>query len=348
VRNVPGGYFLTGVRSGVRVGHVPARVRNLLLIALVAGCWQAPAAAGATQIGQTFAGGDVDCLEFVVMQAATVGPDPSYAVPAGGGVITSWGHEAGAGLGKSLALLAMRPSGGIHVVAGSSGVQPLAPSQLNIFGARIPVQGGELLAVWNGPNVEGCGKMIGVPPGDVFKTEGPITTEPVAGNAFTLPGEYLGHLLNVSANVEPDADKDGFGDESQDQCPTDASAQGVCPPPAVKDGKAPGAQLGGAKTQSLKKGVVKVSVEADEDSTATASGTLSVPGAARSFKLRGASATLKAKTKATLSLKIGKKARRVAARALRNGRKVRAKVGIEVRDAAGNKVEVKRVVRVRG
>ena len=35
--------------------------------------------------------------------------------------------------------------------------------------------------------------------------------------------------LNVSAILEPDADGDGFGDETQDQCPTDASTQGPCP-----------------------------------------------------------------------------------------------------------------------
>ena len=29
--------------------------------------------------------------------------------------------------------------------------------------------------------------------------------------------------------VEPDADHDGFGDETQDQCPTNASTQGTCP-----------------------------------------------------------------------------------------------------------------------
>ncbi len=29
--------------------------------------------------------------------------------------------------------------------------------------------------------------------------------------------------------VEPDADRDGFGDETQDACPSSASAQGACP-----------------------------------------------------------------------------------------------------------------------
>jgi uncharacterized repeat protein (TIGR01451 family) len=45
---------------------------------------------------------------------------------------------------------------------------------------------------------------------------------------------YLGNLsklkIGVSAVVEPDADGDGFGDETQDGCPTDPSAHtGACP-----------------------------------------------------------------------------------------------------------------------
>jgi uncharacterized repeat protein (TIGR01451 family) len=34
--------------------------------------------------------------------------------------------------------------------------------------------------------------------------------------------------VDAEATIEPDADGDGFGDESQDQCPTDPSTQGTC------------------------------------------------------------------------------------------------------------------------
>ena len=33
----------------------------------------------------------------------------------------------------------------------------------------------------------------------------------------------------ISGTIEADADHDGFGDDSQDQCPTDAATQGPCP-----------------------------------------------------------------------------------------------------------------------
>jgi hypothetical protein len=52
---------------------------------------------------------------------------------------------------------------------------------------------------------------------------GPLNQERAmnAGNQFRV---------DVGAVLEPDADGDGFGDETQDACPSDASTQGPCPP----------------------------------------------------------------------------------------------------------------------
>jgi hypothetical protein len=47
------------------------------------------------------------------------------------------------------------------------------------------------------------------------------------GAPARLSNEFLGELL-VQAGVEPDADGDGFGDETQDGCPTQVSTQGAC------------------------------------------------------------------------------------------------------------------------
>ena len=33
----------------------------------------------------------------------------------------------------------------------------------------------------------------------------------------------------ANADIEPDADRDGYGDETQDLCSSDASTQGACP-----------------------------------------------------------------------------------------------------------------------
>ena len=42
-------------------------------------------------------------------------------------------------------------------------------------------------------------------------------------------GQFLSQRVPVEATLEVDADHDGFGDETQDRCPTDASTQGPCP-----------------------------------------------------------------------------------------------------------------------
>jgi len=63
--------------------------------------------------------------------------------------------------------------------------------------------------------------------------------------------------------LEPDADHDGFGDETQDQCPTHASTQGPCPPPPALPlpASAPfgGIQLG-SQTLTVKNGKVMATI----------------------------------------------------------------------------------------
>lgn len=63
---------------------------------------------------------------------------------------------------------------------------------------------------------------------------------PVGSSASFTPSGPVGRAIDVSAYVEADADGDGYGDTSQDQCPTDASTQGACksPEPPPDDDKA--------------------------------------------------------------------------------------------------------------
>jgi hypothetical protein len=41
--------------------------------------------------------------------------------------------------------------------------------------------------------------------------------------------------MDLSAQLEADADGDGYGDETQDECPTDASTHGACPDTTAPD-----------------------------------------------------------------------------------------------------------------
>src|SRR5918994_2634354 len=53
---------------------------------------------------------------------------------------------------------------------------------------------------------------------------------PAIGDGASSPSGALGvQEILLNADVEPDADGDRLGDETQDQCPTNAGTQGACP-----------------------------------------------------------------------------------------------------------------------
>ena len=84
-----------------------------------------------------------------------------------------------------------------------------------------------------------------------------------------------------------------------------------------------------------------------EACTATAAGRVVVPGAARVFGLPPASAQIQKGNSARLKLQLSKKAWRVARRALSIRRRVRVRVHLTARDAAGNVAAAQRSIRLK-
>lgn len=118
-------------------------------------------------------------------------------------------------------------------------------------------------------------------------------------------------------------------------------------PPAV-DITAPVATLAGKKTQKLGKSVRLVVQATNENLFVSVSGTVSVPGASKTYRLGAVRNRFVARgTKRTLRLKLSKKSRRAIRRALRKGKRVSAKLNIRVRDAAGNTTTKKRTIKLR-
>jgi hypothetical protein len=74
--------------------------------------------------------------------------------------------------------------------------------------------------------------------GDIFDTYGDLTGEcaftfddHLVGFNLTYTSDLCNHnLAMLSGTIEADTDGDGFGDETQDQCPTSGTAHGTCPP----------------------------------------------------------------------------------------------------------------------
>jgi hypothetical protein len=232
-----------------------------------------PSSAGAaTQIGETFAPGDCDG-GFIYI--TTGSPGGSYAAPAPG-VITSWSFQGGS-TPTQLRLKIGRPAGGNnYTIVGEGKLESPPVGVLTSFPVRISVQAGDVLGFYL---VSGkCG---------VFTADYPYAflagdAAPGTTAAFTPGGTFK---WDISALLEPDADNDGFGDETQDQCPTDETAQGVCPVPDTTITKRP-------KDKTKKK-------------TATFEFTSTLPGATFECSLDGA-AFAACSSPDTLKVKKGK------------------------------------------
>jgi hypothetical protein len=118
----------------------------------------------------------------------------------------------------------------------------------NVFATRIPVPAGVIFGGYSPTGIPYCFQG-GIPAGDTiaFSSENiPIGTSRPAG---TTQAESR---LALTVTVEPDADGDGFGDETQDGCPANPMVQGACPvispPPTTGGGGSAGG--GGGSTGS--------------------------------------------------------------------------------------------------
>jgi len=194
-----------------------------------------------TQLGQAAPPG-APCgspQSFIVISSPTA---ISYRVPHPG-VITSWSHHGGSapvfpgeeGLISIKFKVARKlppPTGTDYLIVGEDGPRTAVPDVLNTFsdGVRIPVQTGDVIGLTLLTHT-GCVAA----PFSGFDVRSPLggdlsSQDVPAGSTATLaPGPATISALDVAANLEPDADADGFGDLTQDGCPSDGTTHGPCP-----------------------------------------------------------------------------------------------------------------------
>lgn len=89
------------------------------------------------------------------------------------------------------------------------------------FLGRLPVRKGQHLAIDAGKYVQATVNDSGAKFSYVYAP--PLVDGSGARGSLEPTGELL-----VQASIEPDADGDGFGDETQDGCPSQATTQGAC------------------------------------------------------------------------------------------------------------------------
>lgn len=168
----------------------------------------------------------------------------SYAVPAGYGAITAWRHSTGTE-GGSVTFKVYRPTdnpGEFLVLAADT--RTVTPGIVHTFTVRIPVRPGDRIGVSSDTVQVGylCpgqldGGTCNDPAGssDMAGAFSFARPDPPVGTRATLDGApFSGFRADVAAQVETDADRDGFGDDTQDECPASAAAtRAPCPRPAV-------------------------------------------------------------------------------------------------------------------
>jgi hypothetical protein len=191
-----------------------------VLAGLVALAIPSSASASVT-IGATFVSGfSSNCTRnFNWVQDSTQATSPSYVVPAGGGVITSWAHQLATGsIGVQLRLIVFEKTGpNSYLTVGHSNFETMANPGLNVFTTQVPVEGGELLGLRTGaPSPAQPGPACRVDsPGDRARSTVMSEPDPAIGDTAFLTSD-VPSLLNIRATLEPDCDSDGFGDETQD------------------------------------------------------------------------------------------------------------------------------------
>ena len=93
--------------------------------------------------------------------------------------------------------------------------------------------------------------------------------------------------------------------------------------------------VGGSRKQKLGRFIAVTVGCPIQSCSAAATGSLTVPGAAKRFKLKKVTRALAAGSKATLKLALPKAGRKAAAKALRKHKKVRARISVTVTGGAG-------------
>ena len=165
-----------------------------------------------------------NCGTCSFFQLQTDAGSPSYVVPAGTWVLTSWSTRTVADSGfEAILRLYEQASGGQYIRKVEGPPRPLQPARTNTFQERIPVQAGWVLGQRTG---ESPGTYSSGDPDDVVAGEPCCVSTGQPFTPETAP-VFAGLLMNLSATLESDEDDDGFGDDSQDNCPGIANADQV-------------------------------------------------------------------------------------------------------------------------
>jgi hypothetical protein len=164
-----------------------------------------------------------------VVQLAQAPGSPRPIIAPIDGVVTSWQMIASVLEPYAEAIKVMHPTPSptaFEVTAESN--YGIVTAGTNSFATRLPVQAGDRFGGYGARGALTCH-----PAGTVADKMGFEAGNPTPGSPFASSAEHSEELSPVLVKIEPDVDRDGYGDETQDFCPQDASAHLLpCPAPA--------------------------------------------------------------------------------------------------------------------
>jgi hypothetical protein len=237
----------------------PKKFLSCLAAVLAVGAITTPGAPAATTIGNTCVA--TTLAAGTLTQLSQVSSLPLTAPESG--VITKWGTSVipyPGGVSEKLKVL--RPTGAPNTfqVIRESSLEPVVGGS-NTFSTQLPIQAGDRIGASGSAEGKASALACAGGPGDVIGVA--AGDQGVGANAAYSPTPE--GQVPLTATIEPDVDKDGFGDETQDKCPTSAAQQNPCPILKLK-----------AVTMPPGKGSIRVLVASDAQAAITVSASAKV------------------------------------------------------------------------
>jgi len=188
---------------------------------------RAPAVTTLGQVGTGICGVTGPGAAAINTQAAG---QPSYVAP-NNGVLTSFSHLANGQAGTvQLIVFADGPTAVQKIVATKSAKLPVATNRLNTFAVRVPIKAGQKLGIGFSATNMACATAADFAGDSTLvkaSFDADTTTTFVADGTLSSAGHTF--RPNIAAVLEPDVDKDGYGDVTQDGCPQSAHVTVTCP-----------------------------------------------------------------------------------------------------------------------
>lgn len=206
----------------------------LLPLTIIISLFVVPSAPAATTFGDDFSGSfGAFGSDYVLVPVRDPGGSTYQGSPAAG-VITSVTTQVGGSAGTVSAIF-VRPVSSLGTTINFSKIaenvdiavtEDLSPTGHQVtVPTRVPVAAGDRVGLSIPSGIKAIYAYTG---GDICAFLGGLDSQPVGSTVTYVVSSCNANTPAVRATVEPDADNDGYGDESQDLCPTDATRQTAC------------------------------------------------------------------------------------------------------------------------